>query len=311
MLPQQLAACDACSLFMGVTPMDLSSEARLSFRHRSFRYWRDLPDYLQGSNKVSHSGHGPGIGIPSFDDYEREQYQTISASFRWTFHPRWNVFVRVPFMVQSFRTVDTTSRVRNIGDITTQLNYLILDGVKGQHQYRLFGGIGVKAPTGFIYKTKEESRQYLDLQTGTGSWDAMGSLQFSYRYKNGGVFGSALARLNTNNQYDIRYGNFYNFSANGFYILNLYAKTMRIMPYLGTYYEQWAGVFEEGELLYDSGGRVLYGNIGLNTWYKRLGLLAQFQVPLAQQANGWQLSQRPAFTLELSYSFNACKLGRE
>jgi hypothetical protein len=293
-------ACDACGLFSGVTPMDLTSQAGLYFRYRTFAGLnQSLPE---GPGKTLHDPGVSGSDHEDVTDY-RENYHRIALNLRWFISRNWNLQASIPFTANNERWPDGGKRGAGISDITLMVNRGLIVKDEFNKAVRVFVGAGVKLPSGWRFRRLEDRVYYFDIQGTTETLDLLFQTDITLRSGNNGLIANAAFRVNTENANGIRYGNFLNVNLNYFRKFDLPALNMRLLPYAGTYLESFAGRFRHQELEYGSGGTLLFANLGLNGFVGKFAFRPEVQIPVAQWLKGRQLKSRAIANMNIDFFF--------
>lgn len=324
-------ACDFCGCFMGITPYDNQSSICFLYRYKSYNgyTYTDQKHNLfpqtytasainngtatnsgtaanGNSTALRHSGPAPLTGAPeqlrSQKDYEI--YTTAELRAKYFMHKRVELNIIVPFIMNSSRSGDEKQRIQNIGDITLLAAYHVISNVLTEKfQHRLILGAGVKLPTGNYNAQNNNERIDFLLQSGTGSVDYIGYLNYIFAYKKMGVNFNSTYKFNGENRYHEQISNSCTNYLNVFYKFRQ-EKKLKLFPSVQGYFEHTNGVYTDA--MYHSGTRTntLMAGIGLDVFYKNMSLNTAFQLPVHEQRIENNLAAVGKFMIGLTYSFN-------
>ncbi len=298
-----VVACDICAMFSAVTPNAQNNLVGLYFRHRAFNRWNHSLE--EGFGKTQHypsTGQVAGFS-PTDDAYHSESFTSLTLHGRWFFTPQWFVQAQLPFQYNRM-TTDAWQIYRvNVGDANVMVSRAILNREIKGHFWRIFGGVGLKMPTGSRYQDPSTYRELFEMQGTTGSWDVQSRLEIAWRRSSHGVMGDVSYRINTADRQQIRYGNFFNARASAFYLIDIKKGLFRLMPQGGLFLEHYAGRFWQGEALPNVGGTSLFATLGAGWFGERMNLRPEVQIPVLQDLHGDQLLSRTALTMDWSINF--------
>lgn len=292
-------ACDNCNIYLNINPNDFYHNFGIRLRSR----FHEGTFNEVGSLMLKHGG-----GTPQYvNSTIKENYQRIEFAGTYYWNLKWNTQVIVPFVQNTQEINDAVHYfVQGFGDVTVLQNYIVFntknlsDSIKFKHRFTV--GAGIKMATGRTDVVRPTGVPNIDLQPGTGSWDAIGSATYIAMYQKMGLNMNANYKWNTANHDEFRYGNTLNVTMNLFRFFSL-SKT-KIMPSLGLYGELFDADAQNGEELIDSGGQTWMMNGGLSIFVKRINLQFNYQRTFA--SNLLDKQQIPAiwrYNVGLYYNF--------
>lgn len=224
------------------------------------------------------------------DEYSDEYYRMAQLWGRYNAGKRLRLFAFLPYYTNT-QVIKDGARVTNsgIGDASVLANYVILssaDTSSANLKHRLQAGGGLKLPTGKFEKGNGTTDLPM-MQPGTGSWDFILNANYTLRGKNAGLLVDATYTVTTPNSSSYKYGNRLMGNMLGFYTWQLSPVTV-VMQTGGQYefalhdYDN----FSKKWLNEDTGGSMLFGVLGFQAIYKKVGLQCSVQTPLWQQYGG-------------------------
>lgn len=293
--------CDVCGIFLNVQPNDRSTQFGLLYRMRSLS--RDF-----GAPGVTLLKHG-GTQAGAAQHQVRELVQALELRADVRLAEKWAVLVAVPG-VNTYQGVNGFKRYDEygLGDPFAIVRYQVLNTKRtaadttGGLVHRMQFGMGVKAPLGRTDVAYNGERLHPDAQPGTGSWDALVSLEYALRGRRNGLLFSALGRINSTDRYGTRLG--HTASATLDLFRSFGRGAVQVLPTVGGYLE-WAGHDDEqGAVRHETGGTTWFATAGLRTYWKRWMLSATYQ-----KALGWDIGDEMTATdqravVGLSYFVN-------
>ncbi len=227
--------------------------------------------------------------VPRPDDVINDKYNTLQIWGRHKIGKNYQVFAFIPYQYNVRFTNGERSCNAGIGDITIMLNRTLLDRELAGRQHTLFGGVGIKLPTGGTTSFDNVAQsQFPSMKPGTGTYDFMLNANYTIQKKNFGVNLDPSVVLTTASSDGYKFGNRFSVGALAFY--KLAVGRFLFTPQAGVKYEyatldyynykqNWTNIY--------SGGGILFSSIGLQIAYRSLGLRLIGNLPLAQHyANG-------------------------
>ncbi len=268
------SACDVCGCsasnqYLGILPQFHWNFAGIQYLHGSF------------------SSTHPSLFEGWPDEHAQDHYNTFQAWGRYNVGRRFQVFAFVPYHYNIDHADTATSTSSGLGDISFLVNRIMLQD-KGKADgwgQQLIAGGGVKLPTGRHNGITTPDRLGLpNLQPGTGSWDFIVNANYTLRYKKQGLNLDGAYTFTTVNKDNFKYGNRLNAGLLWFYGCRL-KHGISMLPQGGLRYEYTLHDYDNYSkkwLNEQSGGYLCYGDLGLQAYYKRVGLRLSYQLPLGQ-----------------------------
>ncbi|MFL5762300.1 MAG: hypothetical protein ACJ77K_00050 [Bacteroidia bacterium] len=321
-------ACDFCGCFMGITPYDNQSNIALIYRYKMYSGYSGMQqnhymfhkDYVSSSpnsilvhpgnyNNLKHGSPGADESAPrQYLQSDYELYTAAELRAKVFVHPRTELGLIVPFLINESRTGDEIQQVKSAGDVTLMIAYHLLEKTLTEKtQHRLIAGYGIKLPTGNFDMTAEDGdRIDFLLQPGTGSLDHLFYLNYIIAGKKLGASLNTAYKLNGPNHNGERVSNSSTSYLNVFYKFRQ-AKQLKIFPSVQLYHEYCGGVYDNG--VYEPGTTMndLTGGVGLDIFYKQLALNASWHLPVWEQQFDGNLTQAGKFMIGITFSFNQKK----
>ncbi len=195
-------ACDVCGIYLGVLPNDRRTSVGLFWRNRLMRGTTMLPN--TSSLLLAKHGDHAAEGVPSTEVPMTELVNVLELRADLRLTQRFFLLASLPLTntyrgVNNYRVVDAYG----LGDPFLLLRYQLVntkcttEEVRTVH--RLMVGAGPKFPLGRNDLTSQGELMSPDIQLGTGSWDALASIEYAVRRGRTGGGVSALGRYNTAN----------------------------------------------------------------------------------------------------------------
>lgn len=281
--------CDVCGIFLNVQPNDRSTQFGLLYRTRMLS--RDF-----GAEGISLLKHG---GTVAADEPRqvRELIQALELRADVRFAEKWAVLAAMP-MVNTYQSVNSYMRydAYGLGDPFALVRYQLVntkctapDSVN-RTIHRLQIGAGAKAPLGRTDVTYLGERLHPDAQPGTGSWDALVSIEYALRGRRNGLLFTSLGRINSTDKYGTRLGHTASTTLEVFRTFKL-GSAVQVLPSVGSYLE-WAGHDDEnGVEAGQTGGITAFATVGLRAYWKNWMFTANYQ-----KALGWDIGDEMTAT---------------
>jgi hypothetical protein len=281
--------CDVCGIFLNVQPNDRSTQIGLLYRLRTLS--RDF-----GAEGVTLLKHG-GTVEPDVERRVKELIQAMELRADIRLADRWALLAAAP-VVNTYQSVNgfQTYDVYGLGDPFALLRYQLVNTKRTVADtsaglvHRLQLGAGIKVPLGLSEATYEGERLHPDAQPGTGSWDALVSIEYALRSGGTGLTFSSLGRINTADAYGIRLGHTASTTLDVFHTFKL-GSDVQVLPSIGGYLE-WAGHDDDnGAEEMGTGGTTWYATAGLRAYWKSWMFTATYQ-----KALGWDIGDEMTAT---------------
>ncbi|PSR52562.1 hypothetical protein AHMF7605_02985 [Adhaeribacter arboris] len=306
-------ACDICGCFMGITPYDNQSSVGVLHRYRSFNGYKSLNQkkhffprgggiFTGGPNNEPGGSHSHNGNPTDF-----EVYRVTELRGKYFIHQRVELNAFVPYVQNTTQYNQNRTTLAGIGDINifAGLHLLRQIEVAGVQQRLIVGG-GIKLPTGHYYRANGEGIRYpLLYQTGTGSVDYFGYVNYIAGYKKFGLSLNSSYKINGENYYHESIANSSAHFANLFYRYHL-NDNWNINPSVQFFYEYTKGEKFKGELTGEHKMNNALLGPGFDIYYKNAGINLAFQLPVFQEDIGHPASSG-RLMLGFSYNFNQTK----
>lgn len=274
LLPFSTLACDICGCGAGSSFLGIMPQAGRSFfgvRYRTKSYHSHLNSLYLST---------------------RETYQTAELWGRFYPLRRVQVLAFVPYNFNQQTGADGTFQRRGLGDATVLAHYNLVntatDTVAHRVDHNLLLGGGAKLPTGkYRYEADGSEVANPNFQLGTGSTDALFNVIYTLRHRQWGWNTDFTYRLTTKNADGYRFGNRQTLSSSVFFVKKWGSATL--MPNAGVTLENAARDLDHGNRNANTGGYLALGTLGVETYFRRLSVGANAQMPLAQHLAGGQI----------------------
>lgn len=287
--PCELCGCSASNQYLGILPQFYNQFIGVQYQYTSFTArQRSLMD-------------------PS--DYERayEFNNTYQLWGRYYIGKRVQLFGFVPYHMNSGSDMGMPIKTNGIGDVSILANAVILkddSSCKTWHQTLLAGG-GVKMPTGkYTGITTLDQQGLPNVQAGTGSWDFIVNANYTVRYQKTGINADVAYTMTTANKVDYKYGNRLNTGLLAFYWWQ--QKDLSLLPQAGIRYEYSLHDYDNYSnkwLNGNSGGNIIFGTVGLQSFYKRYGAKVMYNIPLEQHYAANNVTVKPRLETSILFLF--------
>lgn len=317
-------ACDLCTIYLGIQPNDFKNSAGIRYRYRVFEKNYDglsLSTFNNGQRikGVPNNKHNGGeLGLPNESYLYVEEFNSYDIFINAYLHPKWQLNISTYFTDNYIKKNDSiVSNVGGIGDINLLLKYQLINSqnncdttLKNKLLHRLSVGTGITLPTGNFNKStivdfETEFKPNViigtpileldpHMQAGTGAFGYLFLAEYLVKINAFGLNINASYKLNTTNKNEFKFANRFNSNLSLFSMLKLSEK-IKIMPQAGLSYEQSKRDEYQNEPYMDSGGSVLFSNLGLSLFLNKLRFNTSYYVPVYeslyddQPLNKWRL----------------------
>lgn len=264
-----VCGCSASNQYLGILPQFHWNFAGLQYQYSSFSSTH--PSLFEGQ--------------PS--EHSRDYYNTVQLWGRYNFGRRLQAFLFLPYHYNIDHTDAGNSSTTGLGDISLLVNRVMIkdNGQNTGWGQQLIAGGGIKLPTGHNAGITTPDRLGLpNLQPGTGSWDFIVNANYTLRYKKQGLNMDCAYTFTTPNKNNFKYGNRLNAGLLAYRTLKLKGQ-FSLLPQAGLRYEYTLHDYDNYSkkwLNEDSGGYLCYGDIGMQAYYKQIGIRINYQLPLTQ-----------------------------
>ena len=269
-------ACDICGcgsggVFLGMMPSYKKYFTGVRYQYRKYN---------------SHIGSGTGLLRTSENFLTAEWFRGMRVG------KKMQLMAFVPYQWHRQQSILQKAAVSGLGDVSVMATVKVVETMQltednTMHMHTLHVGGGVKLPSGkWRFTEGDNLGQHANFMPGTGSLDWMGIALYQYSAGNLGVAGSAMYRLTSANANEYRFGNRGQFAAQSFYHVKLKGKA-RITPNVGLMYETMAQDKVQRSKVFESGGHLLNGLLGVEFSKGNLAGGVVVQPPLVQNlSNG-------------------------
>ncbi len=242
-------------------------------------------------------------------DYERayEFNNTIQLWGRYYVGSRVQLFGFVPYHLNAGSDAGTAIKTNGIGDASLLANVVIVkddSNCKVWHHTLLAGG-GVKMPTGkYTGITTLDEEGLPNVQAGTGSWDFIVNANYTVRRQKVGANVDVSYTMTTANTADYKYGNRLNSGLLAFYWWQ--KNKLSLLPQGGVRFEYSLHDYDNYKnkwLNESSGGTIVFGTVGAQSFYGRYGAKVMYSIPLAQNYAANNVTVNPRLETSVFFLF--------
>jgi len=328
-------ACDLCTIYIGIQPNDFKNSIGIRHRYRVFEKGyqfqsisttgngsilsgKGIPVDKHGGGDVTSVTNGKYVYQEAFNSYD------VSANIYLTQKLQLNVST---YFSDNYilRDDSVMSNIGGIGDVNLLLKYQLYNSqetgdtlLKNRFLHRVTIGAGGTLPTGSYNKETvvgfETTIQpdvilgtpimELDphMQAGTGSFNYLFLLEYLVKFNRFGLHFNTSYKLNTTNKNQFRFANRFNMNNTLFALLPL-SKKVKLMPQTGIYYELSNRDEYDDLPYYNSGGEVLFSNVGINLFINQLSLEFTYYHPIYQKLYGDQPLNKNRMISQINYYF--------
>lgn len=214
-------------------------------------------------------------------EFSNDLYQTVELYGAINIGKRWQLIGFLPYNINRQEMEHHAHTHRGVGDVTVLVNY----GFVQRANHQLWGGIGIKAPTGHFNPSFDNHPvPNANIEPGSGSADLLLNITDIHQWNKWGLFSNINYKLNGEAK-EFRFGNRFNASA---FVYRSFGNKMQLRPNAGLFYEELGQHKLEGEKINDTDGRSLLGSFGIEAMKGRINIGANLQLPLAQNLSSGQ-----------------------
>jgi len=291
-------SCDFCNCYLGLNP---------GYNNNSIGIrWKNSHTFLQGATqglRISHIEHGsesePLVG--DWNEYENE----LELYGRYYPHPKVQLMFTMPYLSNTITYTSEREHLNAFGDLFLQGFYQLANTRatdSTQTRHRLFGGGGIKFPTGKSSGTASmEVPMAHHLLPGTGSTDYLASLSYIGKKQLIGWNVDASYKFNGSSSTGYHYGNTLNLSGSGFY--TFLSGKVALYPHIGSAYESGLQDSFNGETVRSSGGATTWGTAGCDLYFGSFAIANQIRLPLLMHIPEGTPEDHLQLALSFSYNF--------
>lgn len=299
-------SCDMCGCYMGILPGEKQSAIAVYYRYRAFTnqsYQGNsfYPD--NGSLRIQHGNHGiTGGTTSSINSFEIYRVAEIRATY--FIHPKVEMNLIVPYVMNSDADGAKVNRIKGLGDISVLGSYEVLDNsLANTVRQRLKLGVGIKLPSGKNNQVVGESRANILTQTGTGTTDIFLNGNYTLGYKDFGVFINLSYKLNGTNNYQEKISNSISSSSAIFYKFPAF-KNLLFIPNFQCYFENTKGLEIAGVTQQGTSMKSIMLGGGVDTHYKNFSLSLSMQFPIFEYLEKDQMQSTLRSAIGLTWYFD-------
>ncbi|MCC7504199.1 MAG: hypothetical protein IT259_02810 [Saprospiraceae bacterium] len=287
-----MSACDVCGCSIGGNYFGILPQF-----HRHFIG-------LRWSEQQFNSSH-TRAALLAGDDVTDEQFRTIDLLARFYPWQRVQILALAPYHDFQRTEHGLPIHTQGIGDVSVLANYIVFDSgdsLRRSWRHTLTLGGGLKLPTGkhTLYNTEGELI-HPNMQPGTGSTDFMISAAYTLRKGAWGLSTDGIARLNTANNDEYRFGNRLSGSAKIFYWNKIGPFTL--LPNLGVFSDYAQPNRDKGETVDNTGGLVTLATSGLEVYTGRFSIGFTYQIPVYENLGDGAIDARNRWMATINYIF--------
>lgn len=225
----------------------------------------------------------PALTENKAPEYSEESYNTMQLWGRYNVSDRIQVFAFVPYVSNMQSKAGSEVYTSGIGDVSALVNVAVIRGKKEDWNGYLLAGGGIKAPTGEYANGVADRNGLPNMQPGTGTWDFVVNANYTLRHKQWGINAEASYTFTGVATDEYKYGNrlssgislFRGLGKNGFSVLPMAGLRYEFALHdYDNYSRKW--------LNEQTGGYHLFGNLGVQAYYKRIGLQLSYLKSVTQ-----------------------------
>ncbi|MBP6574895.1 MAG: hypothetical protein KA230_10620 [Flavobacteriales bacterium] len=298
-------ACDVCGIYLGVLPNDRRTSVGLFWRNRLMRGTTMLPN-TSPMLLAKHGDHATD-GVPSAEVPMTELVNVLELRGDLRLSERFFVLASLPLTntyrgINGYRMVDAYG----LGDPFVLFRYQLVNTkcktAEVRTVHRLMVGAGPKFPLGRNNLTSQGELVSPDMQLGTGSWDALVSVEYAVRRGRTGGGLSMLGRYNTANDRGYQLGHGLSITGEAFHRFG--TDTLSIAPVVGAYMELMDHDVVNGEAQTGTAGSALFAQAGMRLWWQRFAFSAFYQPALLNNEGIDITPTRHRIVVGITYNLN-------
>lgn len=284
--------CDVCGCSLGGFSQGVMPDYSSHFA--GIRY-----QYTGFYSQVDHSSLNQGI------EKSNDLYQRMDFVFRYNPGRRFKLNLTIPYVVNRMTGTNQVIAVAGLGDPVFMVNYQLLkeEWIKKNHFLTLGGGF--KFPLGRYSISDSGQLVNRNFQPGSGSYDFLVGGNYFYRKNKNGIMAETAYKMNTANKVDYRFGNQFNAAVN-YVRLATGKKRFSLLTFAGLYVEQAARHTQSEMPVFNTGGKALFANGGIQLYGKQMRIGTTFQYPVYQHYitdNLTQITAGSRFSADLVFFF--------
>lgn len=322
-------ACDFCSVYLDINPNDYKNSFTLRHRFRSFTGNNSAIIYNTNARLSSGArlAHGVNDHNTQTEYYTmQEQYNAYELAANIYLNKKWQVNATMPFADNYLLKNDSViDNIGGIGDLQLLVKYQLFssfasvnDSAKSGLVNRFIVGGGIKLPTGKFNKTSVIGYNTtitpntilgspiteLDphFQAGTGSVDYIFLLEYLLKWKNFGLNNNTSIKVNSKNKNNFKFANRINANSSLFYLSEI-SNDFKVMFHTGVTFETSNRDKKDGIDYKNSGGEILFSNVGISFFVYKLELGTTYYTPIHELLYDNQLNNNYRVISNISYYF--------
>jgi hypothetical protein len=280
---ESAVACDLCNCYFTVSPDEMRHTIGLRYRYSVYHHNASVGGSL---SKAFHSTGG------------RESYHTIELWGRWHVNSSWYIEGSLPY--RSIHIAETGSK--GAGDVTLLAFHEIWRvAPRGSQSWggRWLMGAGMQAPTGRSIDRAGDP----DAFPGSGTWNGILSEQVMFRRGAFGFSHSVVANVTLVPARHYRPAHSISYSGNAF-LQKSVSSSLWIVPSAGFRFETAGRDRLDDVPLSGTGGRLLSGQLGLDTYIGHLQIHSALYAPIHQKWNDDAPQNEYRVSIGLSWMFD-------
>lgn len=284
-----LCGCSASNQYLGILPQFYKQFIGLQYQYTGF------------------TARQASLMDPAEYETAYEFNNTLQLWGRYYIGDRIQLFSFVPYHMNNGSDAGSAFKTNGIGDVSVLANVVAIkddSSCKTWHQTLLMGG-GVKMPTGkYTGITTLDEEGLPNVQAGTGSWDFIANANYTVRRQKIGINADVSYTMSTANTAGYKYGNRLNTGLMGFY---WWAKNkISVLPQAGIKYEYTLHDYDNYSrkwLNENSGGNILLGAVGVQSFYKQFGAKVVYNIPMSQHYAAGNVTVKPRLETSVFFLF--------
>jgi hypothetical protein len=241
-------------------------------------------------------------------EYSRDYYRSFELWGGYQFK-KVQVMAFLPYLVSTKISDDGKVHSNGMGDMIVMANYRVWskmsmnEDMTRTSKNELWLGGGIKLPTG-VSKVDVSQTNFnvgdFNSQPGTGSVDYLMNATHNFIWNNSGIVTNATYRYNTTNSQNYHFGNRMYLSSSFFQTFKI--KKVKLRPMAGfSYLKNDVNTFG-GNKIEGSNGYTFSGVGGVNLIFGKFGIMANTNLPIAQDSFNGQTKLQSKTTIGLTFS---------
>ena len=293
---------------MGITPYDNKSSISLLHRYRVFNGYKNYQTqshfFPTSAYRIMHGGaHSDSLISNTYSSKDFESYKIVELRFKYFIAKRFEMNLFLPLLNNKSKVNSTYFNHTGFGDVSLNTAYHIITPLASKMiRHKLIGGLGIKLPTGNYYAhDKNSDRLPFEMQSGSGSFDGFGYLNYMFMAKNLGVNLSLNYKANGTNKFKEQMGNSQNHFATIFY--KIAVKKMLLYPSIQANFEHTNGLRINDQWQKDTQFNSLLVGPGLDFYFNSFSINASWQFTAIEKIADGSLKSAGRINVGLNYSF--------